>query len=262
MKTGTGLLLTLLTLISPNTYAQDNNCTGDCQRIESLIEADANIGLINKVWIKPETLKNQCDEFAYFPDSGILSAYCFIKTWTPVSVLEKISGHKVFLTSPHKNDSIIKTTEKFGHYNPEFLIWGIKNILPITNSNETREIVKQNYKTYISNSAKIYYMVYLRLQQKNAENTKIRNYIIESITNKKSYDIEEYFEYLDNSKFGRYPISSEQNGVNGNIVKTAVPFWIRRELDKTDHLFIQAMEKVFVAYEPDFLRYAEDIVQD
>jgi len=256
------LLLTLFIFTLANAYAQDEPCTGECQQIKKRLESDASIDLINKVWIKPETLKNQCEGHPYFPDSGIQSAYCFIKTWTPVSVLEKISGHKVFLNSPHKNDDIVLTEKSFGHYNPEFLIWGIKNILPITNSKEAGDVVKQNYKKYISGSAKIYYMVHLKLQQKNEKNEKIRDHIISAINNKKSYDNGEYFEYLENTPYERYSADSKRYGANGNIVKTAVSFWIRRELDKTDHLFIQAMEKVFMAYEPEFLEYVENIVKN
>jgi hypothetical protein len=247
-------VLIILIFVSLNAYAGGDECDEECQRLKALIESESSISLINKTWMQPETLRNQCKDFPYFPNGGIHSAYCFVKTYLPVSKLESISGHKVFNSSPHINDTIVRTNEDFGRYNPRFLDWVLENVLPVTSYPEVKKVTEKTYIDYFSKSAKTYYLVYLQLQLENDDNTKIRSHITKSIEDKKYYSYEDYY-YYPNERFEKIPHKGKLIKVNGNISKTAVPFWIRREIDGTSGQFIQALEKVFMAYEPEFLDY-------
>lgn len=250
------IVLTILIFISLNTYAGGDECDEECLRLKALIEAESNLSLINKTWMQPEKLRNQCKDFPYFPNGGVHSAYCFIKTYLPLSKLELISGHKVFLSSPHIDDTIVRTNKDFGRYNPRFLGWVIENVLPVTSYAEVKKVTEKTYINYFSKSAKTYYLVYLQLQLQNDDNAKIRGNITNAIREKNYYGYDEYY-YYPNDNFEEYPHKGKIIKVNGNISKTAVPFWIRREIDGTSALFIQALEKVFMEYEPEFLAYVK-----
>lgn len=248
------IFLIILMFLPLTTYAVNDECESECQKLRTQVETESSLSLINRVWIQPETLENQCKSFPYFPKGGINSAYCFIKTYIPISVAEKISGHKVFLSSPHKNDSIVSTNEEFGHYNPDFLNWGIINILPVVEDEAVNGIVKSTYESFFSYSAKTYYMVWLQLQENSDENIKIKQDIKEKIFNKQYYDTEKYYSFLQEDYY-TYP------GLkwSGNIAKTAVPFWIRREIDGTSGLFIQALERIFYNYDPEFMGFVSQL---
>jgi len=243
------LFFTLIMIVSFHVSA-DAPCDDKCQKRIELINAAAETSFVNKIWIKPETLTNQCKGYPYFPKGGIKSAYCFIKTYIPISVAETISGHKMFLFSPHNNDSIVRTNESFGHYNPEFLKWGIKNILPITENEDVKKTVEGTYQRYFSYSAKTYYLVWLQLQEITDENQKIKHEIKSAIQSKQYYGTDKYYAFLK-EEYYKHPNLTW----SGNIAKTAVPFWVRREIDGTSDFFIQALEVVFNTYDPDFMMF-------
>lgn len=248
-------LLCLSVSIFLSSHAIANGCDAECRQLKSLLEREAGRNPVNKVWIKMRELQNQCDAYPYFPDSGINSAYCFFKSMLPQSRLEKMSGHKVFLSSPHRNDNINNGSARaFGRYNPRFLRWAIDHFLPNIADQRALAVTQKNYQWGIATTAKHYYLAYLQLRIKNQENQKIRHDYRSAINQGKYYDYEYLYDYFK-LEFEE-PIAFANDG---NIMKTAVLFWIRREIDGTAAVFVEALEKLFARYEPQFLQRSKKI---
>ena len=72
------------------------------------------------------------------------------------------------------------------------------------------------------------------------------------------YDYDKYFYFMNDNFF----VNSNEDylmnhgfdgGWNGNVVKTAVAFWIRRSIDGTSEEFYKGLDKLLNTYDKDFL---------
>jgi hypothetical protein len=92
-------------------------------------------------------------------ESGFRALYCQVRSIISIPKFESISGLQIFLPGgPHEKELNFKDTANFGHYNPEFLNWIDKHLIP-----EGRDDVRFNqltnlvYKTQIGPVARALY---------------------------------------------------------------------------------------------------------
>jgi len=69
----------------------------------------------------------------------------FVYRFVSIGFMEKLSGHKVFLSGPHGNDRIVSTSKEFGYYNHEFIKWVKDNMIPAENDKEFRSKTQRIY---------------------------------------------------------------------------------------------------------------------
>jgi hypothetical protein len=64
-------------------------------------------------------------------ESGFRALYCQVRSIINIPKLESISGLQIFRPGgPHEKELNFKDRAKFGHYNPEFLNWVDKHLVP------------------------------------------------------------------------------------------------------------------------------------
>lgn len=220
---------------------------------------------VRNAWKKLPKTKSLCPEFDYFPGGGIRNYYCHLKNFSNLPELEEYFGGKVFLKGPHKDGFLILDDRlDFGHYNPEFPVFLRNTMIPASKDKTFRALTQPIYNEYVRPLARTYYATYMKLGSNRVY--KVRERIrYKSLIAKKTlepYYYEKYYSFMEpgftddenkhvSSKFQVYPGDEE---FEGNVVKTAVLFWIRRSIDKTDTEFFEGLKLLLLTYDADFLK--------
>ncbi|MCV6636449.1 hypothetical protein [Candidatus Albibeggiatoa sp. nov. NOAA] len=206
---------------------------------------------ITEAWVSLGQTKNQCpDLYDYFPKGGMLSFYCHAKGLLDLNDLQKMADMPVFLSGPHKNNlPDLEAGQDFAHYNPEFVQWLTENLIPAADDEELRELTQPFYDQYVQPLARTYYQSYQSLQENAdyfAEETKL---YADAVKKRQlpDYYYEKFYDFAD----------LYESGYNGNVVKGAVAFWIRRNVDGTIDQFVAGLEKLLSTYDAGFLNQAK-----
>ncbi|WP_062153628.1 lysozyme inhibitor LprI family protein [Beggiatoa leptomitoformis] len=208
--------------------------------------------VVKNVWNNLDKTTNQCaDLYDYFPNGGILSFYCHAKTFLGYDDLHKLFGKAIFVQGPHTETTLdLKNKESFGYYNPAFVEW-LGNMLILTSDDKATQMRLQPlYDTYIAPLARTYFVVYKELQAQPNFLTQEKTTYLGLL---KSKSLPDY--YAD--KYYDFAALSSNNLYEGNIVKNAVLFWIRRHIDDTQTLFFQNLQKLLTTYDVGFLKHYE-----
>jgi hypothetical protein len=216
----------------------------------SLVHA-SEIREVKEIWTKLDRTQNQCtDIFDYYPNGGLLIFYCHVKTFLDAATLGEMAKMPIFLSGPHLDNQInSKIEDQFGHYNPEFVRWLINNALPNEEDKAFIESTQSFYNPYMQSLAQVYFVTYLELMNRETAffEQEVQNYFSQLTTqtlplyyHEKYYDFAQLFE----------------QGYDGNVVKGAVGFWIRRHLDGTADLFYEGLNKLLRLYDPLFFEAA------
>ena len=163
--------------------------------------------------------------------------------------LEKIrflSPVEVFKSGPHGDEFNWNSKDDFGHYNPEFIKWATKYLIPAADDEIFRKKTQNVYNKHLKTLARAYCRCYeaLQLDKDLLEQEKTaylahlasgntNNYFRNSIYN-------DYFNDMEFLQYGLFPYYAD----------VASGFWIRREIDGTAEEFIKAIRKLIKAYDP------------
>lgn len=222
------LAISLMCLYSPFGMAQTNTIT----------EAWASLG---------ET-KNQCPNVHdYFPEGGMLSFYCHVKGLLDVSDLQKMANMPIFRSGPHKNNQLNLAAEQdFAHYNPEFVQWLTNKLIPAADDEILRKLTQPFYDKYVQRLARTYYETYQGLQNDTNYFTQKTQQYAEAVKEARlPHDYyEQFYDFADLAQFGH----------DGHVVRGAVGFWIRRNVDNTINQFVAGLEKLLSTYDAAFIK--------
>lgn len=203
---------------------------------------------ITETWLNFGQTENQCDDlYDYFPDGGMRIFYCHATTFLKLHELQALANMPMFLSGPHENNRLeFGVANDFGHYNPEFVQWLIDNLIPAAKDEDLRRMTQPLYDQYVKPLARTYYHTYQTLlSQPDYFQTQTEQYANLVKSHKLPlYHYEQYYDFADLYK----------KGYEGNVVKGAVAFWIRRSIDNTIDQFAAGLEKLLNTYEPMLLQ--------
>ena len=143
----------------------------------------------------------------------------------------------------------------FGYYNPEFLKWAQKKLLPKKNDAIYIGATKPLYDKFVRNMARAYHRSYVQWSHNLGHFEKERRYLTAMIEGKRSWS------YLG-GRWQNDTIKSilgmdvEGEKLNWYHVDTALRFWQRRSIDGTSDEFFASLEALLAVYDPDFIRTA------
>jgi len=177
--------------------------------------------------------------------SEIIDFYCTAQAYLDYEKLEAISGLPVFVQSPHSMELELNNPYGFGHYNGEFIKWLRENVLPATQTSAFKELFKFFYNSHVKLSARTYYVVHQRLFA-NPKYLATEQQSFLSLL--KTQGIPKGYGYEYYHFAGLY-----DEGFDGDLVKEAVLFWIRRVTDGTENEFFQGLKTLLEVYDTDFL---------
>lgn len=217
-------------------------------------------------WRRLPEAKHRCESFDYFPVGGMYTVYCRLVNFGTFQEVETLLGMPVFLKGPHRGGELnVYSTAQFGHYNPQFVRTLADWSIPALRDAAFLEQTRWAYDEYIRPLAQIYYMTYLKLEQEPELYAQEIGRLERAMEREEMAGFyEEYFFFM-NPYFVEHREGSFQffmdrgfdGGVDGNRVKGAVGFWLRRGIDGTADLFAQGLESLLRIYEDEILYYHE-----
>ena len=197
-------------------------------------------------------------EFEYGPQ-GMKNIFCYVSSVTAYRTLAAWSGMKPFLEGPHSADKLdTRSRFTFGHYNPAFVRWMRDNLIPGADDDEFRWVVEPIYNRYFRDTARMYLLVYLKLQRDQGYVVREAAALVQKMENK---TLNEYYPWEYSDFIGDQEIRRHFAGdfYWGNVTGCAVAFWLRRHIDGTDGEFFKGLKKLMLAHDPTFFEAAVNV---
>lgn len=230
-----------------------------------------SVSPVERAWMGLSESSNQCEDvFDYFPNGGLRVFWCHASGLVNAAELAQLAGMPIWLSGPHSADQPdFASQTDFGHYNPEFVRWMGDHLIPGEKDEAFRARTQATYDRSVAPLARIMYLTHMKLTAipgcALAEQKAYEAAIGTAKT--QGADISGYYErwfYFLNPGFCENSRDLEalfQNGfdggVDGNVTKTAVGFWLRRRLDGTDDEFAAALGRLLKTYDAAWLASAK-----
>ena len=203
-----------------------------------------------RAWTALENTGNGCpDLFDYFPNGGIRSVYCHLKTIVDYRRIARTFGKAVFLDGPHTPDALrLDARLDFGRYNPDFVRWLVETAMPAASDPGFRERTQAVYDRFLRPLARTVYTVHEHLFADPAFLKREKATLLRKMADRtlEPYHYEKYYDFAN----------IEAGPHDANVVKTTVAFWIRRSIDGTEPIFFDGLRKLILTYDSGYLETA------
>ncbi|RKZ47481.1 MAG: hypothetical protein DRR16_16555 [Candidatus Parabeggiatoa sp. nov. 3] len=213
----------------------------------TIATASTTTNEIKYVWRNLDQTQNQCPElFDAFPEGGMRIFYCHVKTFLSYKRLQRLAPMSVFIKGPHSKTLLnLKSKTEFGYYNKAFVIWLRNQLSSAIKTRRFKKSTQTVYHEYIQSLARTYYIVHELLILDPA-------YLQD--------EVEQYLKLIEFNTLPEYYVNRYyefaylfDQGFNGDVVKGAVLFWIRRVIDETEAEFFLGLETLLKAYDAHFI---------
>jgi len=208
--------------------------------------------------------KSQCQDFDYFPNGGIQNFWCHRPARVTLASVRELVGAAIFTSGPHTADTLqLDAANDFGHYDPAFVRALVDKAAPSERGSAAQKATQAAYDASMKPLAEIFWKTYAKSQADKEcfarEKTAYANLIAKKKLPKDYY--ERWFFFMNPHFCDKGPEKSFKfwmdhgfdAGVDGNVTKTVVGFWLRRSIDGTMDAFAVGLTKLIAAYEPDLL---------
>ena len=213
--------------------------------------------------LKEWTRKTQCSEFDYHPNGGLQSFWCHRPGRVTLASVRELAGVDLFATGPHSADALkLDAASDFGHYSPAFVRWLVDKVSPSERGSVAQKATQPMYDAHMRPLAEIFWKTYAKAQADQACFKREKATYADLIAKKKlPKDYYERWFYFMNPYFcdtapkaaSFYHDNAFDAGVEGNVTKTVVGFWLRRSMDGTMETFVEGLKKLIAAYEPELM---------
>jgi hypothetical protein len=212
--------------------------------------------------LKEWSRKSQCQDFDYYPNGGIQSFWCHRPARVTIASIRALAGVDIFTKGPHTADTLaLDAASDFGHYNPEFVTWLVEHAGPSTRGSAAQKATQASYDAHLKPLAEIFWKTYAKAQADQACFTREKTAYADLIAKKKlPKDYYERWFYFMNpyfcdkgpqKTFNFYSDNGFDAGVDGNVAKTVIGFWLRRSMDGTMDEFAEGLKSLLAAYQPE-----------
>ncbi len=231
--------------------------------------------LARKVWKGLSKTRNICGGFDYHPKGGMRTVYCHAKTFTSYTDIALLVGVPVFKSGPHSGSELNLNSPDYGHYNREFVQRLPDILLPGKKDSAFRAATQGLYDKYLWKLARIHYVTYRKWQRKpNIRRVELLAYQEyqrkQALGNNNDDDhhgkkyteafYERFYYFMDPRYTQPEPGKPvwrrglSDGGYNGNVVKTAAAFWLRRYMDGSVYDFARGLKQLLETYDAEWLR--------
>lgn len=239
--------------------AADAEAAARHQRLQ--IATDILYRFSERAWDGLMRSANACDNlFDYFPGGGIRSFYCHLQEFATYDQIETILDMPVFLSGPHVDGQLDHhSRSSFGHYNPEFVRTIASWALPAARDRQFLLGTRSVYERGVQPLARTYWATYQKLKANpdywRSQQHEVQAYLAGD--GMPEFYYEKYFVFMNDAFIANRDQPIEyfygrgfDGGYDGNVVKSAVGFWIRRGIDGTAHEFARGLEQLLALYDP------------
>jgi hypothetical protein len=217
------------------------------------------------------TRKSQCQDFDYYPNGGIQNFWCHRPARITLASIRELAGVDIFTKGPHSVDTLqLDAASDFGHYNPAFVRFLIDKAGPSERGSAAQKATQPSYDAHLKPLAEIFWKTYAKSQADKEcfarEKAAYGDLIAKKKLPKDYYERWFYFMnpyFCDRGvqhNFNFYSDNAFDAGVDGNVTKTVVGFWLRRSLDGTMDAFAEGLKKMLTAYEPELIATPSKLV--
>lgn len=201
-----------------------------------------------------------CSSFDYHPEGGLQSVWCHRPQTVTLKALADVASVPVFLSGPHSETELeLKSRDTFGHYNPAFVRYLADHAVSERGSMAQRA-TQGSYDRHLKPLATIFWQTYRKIQAEPACFERERSAYAAAIRRKTPNYYERWFYFMNPAFCNKgQPVESFlmshgfDGGVDGNVTKSVVGFWLRRSMDGTFDAFAAALKKGLDAYDPALL---------
>ncbi|MBX3209948.1 MAG: hypothetical protein KF764_33265 [Labilithrix sp.] len=207
--------------------------------------------------------QTQCADFDYFPNGGIQNFWCHRPSRVTLAAVRALAGVNVFSSGPHKEDDLtLDAKNAFGHYNPAFVRWLVDNASPSPRDSAARKATQPSYDAHLKPLAEVFWRTLEKARREQGCFDREKNAYAAAIARRalpKDYYERWFFFmnpfYCDKARAGDrfFYDNALDGGVNGNVTKSVIGFWMRRSLDGTMDTFAEGLKKVIASYQPELL---------
>lgn len=213
-------------------------------------------GAAREVWSGLDRTENTCeDTFDYHPRGGMRIFACHLYSLISYERIVQLSPVPIFVGGPHTESALVLDAQQdFGRYNPEFVTWMVDYAIPASRDDAFRAATQPLYDTYVRPLTQILRATYEKFQQFPECLARERGNYMTLLEQQALPDgnSEQFFDFLDAgycSGPDNGDVYSMGSGMDGNVVKTAVAFWIRRDIDGTAAEFYRGLVLLRETYE-------------
>jgi hypothetical protein len=208
-----------------------------------------------RVWKGLDGSTNSCEEFDYWPTGGMMIFACHIWSIADEASLRALAPMPIFLSGPHADRLVLDDARQFGHYNPEFVTWFVAHAVPGAEDEAFRAMSQPIYSAYVRFLAEIYLAAYEKTRAEPGCFASERDAYAAHLERGTlpGYYYERWFWWL-NPGFCKDPdggfnaFSADDGGMDGNVTKSAMGFWVRRSLDGTMEAWHEGLLKLTRTY--------------
>jgi hypothetical protein len=210
--------------------------------------------------------KTQCQDFDYFPEGGIQNFWCHRPARITLAYVRELAGVDIFTMGPHARapDNLrLDSASDFGHYNPAFVRFLVDKAGPSDHGSAAQKATQAAYDANLKPLAQIFWKTYAKSQADKECFAREKSAYGDLIAKKKlPKDYYERWFYFMNpyfcdkgaaKSFNFYTDNAFDAGVDGNVTKTVIGFWLRRSLDGTMDAFAEGLKKLIAAYQPELM---------
>lgn len=210
-----------------------------------------------------------CGSYDYHPHGGIQSLWCHKPPRLTVEGMAQLSRVDIFRSGPHaRTNLVLNAPQDFGHYNPEFVKWLVDKAPPSGRDSAARKLTQPYYDKHLAPLAEVFWRTLRKAKDEPACFEREKKAYADLIAKKKlpaSY-YERWFYWMNpkycaraavglgpNHGFDYFLKNGFDGGVDGNVTKTVIGFWLRRSMDGTMDSFAEGLTKLVAAYQPSLM---------
>lgn len=173
-----------------------------------------------------------------------------------LSYAKSISGMPVYLSGPHQESMALLSEqgvhESFGHYNPRFVEWFLAHAIPASQNEPLLILTQPFYDTYFRQTAHTFDRVYETMAEREDCYALQRDAYVESMQDGVYHNREDWSAWLvpdfcASPSRPTYDLLTEVH--DPNVMRDALGFWMRRDLDGTAKQWHAGLKQLRATYE-------------
>jgi len=210
-------------------------------------------GLQRAAWQALPSSANHCpDAFDYWPDGGIQNFWCHARGAVSLDQLASFSATAIWRSGPHGLGALdLDEAGSFGHYDPAFVDWLVQHGVAASDDPAFRAATQEAYDGYVRPLARDMWRTRRKLQSHGKCKARELELYKEAMAAGSAYHYERWYGFLADDWCTTQGTGGQVG--NGNVVKSAVGFWLRREMDGTADAWARGLESLLVAYDHDWI---------
>lgn len=213
---------------------------------------------------------SQCPDYDYFPNGGIQNFWCHRPESLTLGRLRELSGVDLFVSGPHTAAGLrLGEPYTFGRYNPAFVRWLVDKAGPSPRDSALRKVSQSYYDASMRPLAEVMWWAYQKLKADEgcfAREKASYAARISARTLPRGYSDRWFFFHSpffcqraasvaqgNDAWMSFFYENGFDGGIEGNVTKGAVGFWLRRSMDGTMETFAEGLKKLLASYHPALL---------